>query len=118
MFKNAASFDTLRSISAATLGASYAVVGAVLPSNAVCIAFKNITDGDVIVSTDSGNATGMLVFPANSFTVYDIRTNAPQNTDLLFPKGTQFWAKDGTTPSTTGSLYIEVVLVTVPGVVS
>lgn len=110
MFKNFASFDTLRSISAASLIGTYGAVGSALSTQAVCIAFKNMTNGDVIVSTDPANATGMLIFPANSYTVYDIRTNSPTLTDLMFATGTIFYAKDGTTVATTGSFYIEAVI--------
>lgn len=110
MFKNYASFDTLRSIAPASIGATYAAVGAALPSQAVCLVFKNATNGDVIISTDPTNSTGMLIFPANSYTSYDIRTNSPSVTDLMFAAGTVFYAKDGTTASTTGAFYIEAVI--------
>ena len=109
MFKYQASFDALRSILPASIGASYAIIGSVLPSEAVILTFKNQTNGDVLVSTDG--STDMLTLPANSFSVYDIRTNAPYQTDFMFRKGTQFFVKDGTTASTTGAFYIEAVIV-------
>ena len=110
MFKNTAKFDTLRSAAVASIGASYATIGSVLPSEAVVLTFKNQTNGDVLVSTDGTN--NMLVFPANSYGVYDIRTNAPSVTDLMFAKGTQFYVKDGTTAASLGTFFIEAVIVT------
>ncbi len=113
MFKDAAYFDTIRSTTPASIGATFATIGTPLTTQAVCLIFKNQTNGDVLVSTDGTNT--MLAFPANSYTVYDIRTNAPRNTDLLFSIGTQFYVKDGTTASTTGTFYIEAVIVNQTG---
>lgn len=110
MFKYQASFDTLRSLGVASIGASYAAIGAVLPSEAVALTFKNATNGDVLVSTDG--STDMLFLPANSFNVYDIRTNAPSQTDFMFKQGTQFFLKDGTTVASSGTFYIEAIIVT------
>ena len=53
----------------------------------------------------------MLFLPANSFNVFDIRTNSPTYNDLMFKEGTQFYVKDGTTASSTGAFYIEAVIV-------
>lgn len=115
MFKNTAKFDSLRSLGVASIGASYAALGNVLPSEAVILTFKNQTNGDVLVSTDGTN--NMLIFPANSFGVYDIRTNAPEMTNLMFAKGTQFYVKDGTTAASSGTFFMEVIIVT-PAVTS
>lgn len=108
--KNQASFEILKSTTPASIGASYAAVGSPLSSPAVVVTFKNHTNGDVLISTDGTN--DMLALAANSFNVYDIRTNAPVNCDLEFAQGTQFYIKDGTTPSTTGAFYIEAVIIT------
>lgn len=109
LYKNAASFDTLRSASSAAIGANYTAIGSALPSPAVCLTFKNATNGDVYISTNG--VDNMLFLPANSFNVFDIRTNSPSYNDLMFREGTIFYAKDGPSASTTGSLYIEAVLV-------
>lgn len=102
-------FDTIRSLGVAGIGAAYAVIGAALANRAVILTFKNATNGDVFVSTDGVNDN--LLLPANSFNIFDIRTNAPNNTDLLFPIGTQFYVKDGPTAPTTGTFYIEVLTI-------
>lgn len=109
LYKNAAKFDVLRSISAASLTGSFAAVGVALPSPAVVLTFKNATNGDVIISTDGVN--NMLFLPANSYNVFDIKTNGPILQDYMFKQGTVFYAKDGTTASTSGSFYIEAVIV-------
>src|ERR1051325_11304160 len=104
-YTNRAYFDTLRSAATAAIGATYATIGTAFTDRPVVIKFTNLTNGDVVVSTDGVN--DMLFLPAGAFTLIDIRTNAPNETDLTLPVGTQFYVKDGTTPSTTGSFYIE-----------
>ncbi len=106
-YSNRAFFENLRSES--TIGATYTAVGAAYTNPLVVVCFKNNTDGDVLISTDGVN--DMLVLPATSYSVYDIRTNSPNESDLMLPVNIQFYVKDGTTPSTTGSLYIEAVSV-------
>jgi len=90
-YKNAAAFDTLRSVAFGSLTTSYVIVGAALTAPAVCVAFKNNTDGIVLVSTDG--STDMLIFPPLSYGVYDVRTNAPNVTDYLISEGTPFMVK-------------------------
>jgi len=107
-FKNAANFDTLRSVAFGSITTSYAIVGAVLPNPAVAITFKNNTDGIILVSTDGIN--DMLVYPGLSYGVYDIRTNAPNATDYLLSTGTPFLVKYTGSAPTSGSFYIEAVL--------
>ncbi len=108
MYKNAAKFDTLRSVAFGSITSSYAMVGSVLPSPAVAIAFKNNTNGTVLVSFDGIN--DMLVYPGLSYGVYDIRTNAPQVTDYLLSKGTPIMVKYTGSAPTSGSFYVEVML--------
>jgi hypothetical protein len=107
-YKNAAKFDTLRSVAFGSLTTSYAIVGSELPSSAVAVAFKNNTDGIVLVSFDG--STDALVYPPLSYGVYDIRTNAPNVTDYLLSKGTPFMVKYSGDAPTSGSFYIEVLI--------
>ncbi len=107
-YKNAAKFDTLRSIAFGSLTTSYALLSPVLPSSAVAIAFKNNTDATVLVSFDGIN--DMLVYPGLSYGVYDIRTNAPDVTDFLLSKGTPVMVKYTGTAPTSGNFYVEVLL--------
>lgn len=110
-YQDSASFGTIRSAGFASIGAAYAAIGSALTDRAVVITFKNNTNGDVFVSTDGTN--DHLFFPANSFGVYDVRTNAPTTNDLMFEKGTQFFVKDGPTAATSGTFYIETLIVKV-----
>ena len=108
-YNNKANFETLQSSAAAAIGASYAALGTPYTSRPVIITFKNNTNGDVIVSDDGVN--DKLFFPAGSYTIYDIRTNSPNETDLTLPLNLQFYVKDGPTASTTGNFYIEAVTI-------
>lgn len=108
MYRNAAKFDTLRSVAFGSLTTSYAIVGSVLPSPAVCIAFTNNTDGIVYVSTDGIN--DMVALPARTGKVFDIKTNAPNATDYLFSQNTAFLVKYSGSAPTSGSFYIEAIL--------
>lgn len=108
--ENQASFETLKSLAHTSIGASYAAIGTPLSSPAVVVTFKNQTNGDVLVSTDG--TLDKLVLPANSFTIYDIRTNAPVNSNFMFAQGTQFYIKDGTSAPSSGTFYIEAVIIT------
>lgn len=108
MYINAAKFDTLRSVAFGSITSSYAILGAVLPANAVAVTFKNNTNGIILVSTDGIN--DMLVYPGLSYGVYDIRTNAPNSCDFLLSKGTPFLIKYSGSAPTSGSFYIEAVL--------
>ena len=110
-FKNAAKFDTLRSVAFGSITTSYVIVGAELPSCAVCVAFTNNTNGIIYVSTDGIN--DMLAIPGFTGKVFDIRTNAPVKSNTLYPEGTQFYAKEGTTTPSSGNFYIEVLTVVI-----
>lgn len=110
-YDNKAYFDTLRSAAVGSIGASYAAIGAAFTDRPVVLTFKNNTNGEVVVSSDGVNDN--LIFPAGSYTVYDVRTNAPNATDLTFPIGTQFYVKDGGTVATTGTFYIEAIVIRV-----
>jgi hypothetical protein len=107
-YKNAALFDTLRTVAYGSITSSYALLGSVLPSPAVSIAFKNTTDQLIFVSFDGINDN--LVFPSTMYQVYDIRTNGPQVTDYLLPQNTPILVKYSGTAPTSGSFYVEVLL--------
>lgn len=108
MYRNAAKFDTLRSVAFGSLTTSYAIVGSALSTPAVCVSFTNNTDGIVYVSTDGVN--DMLAIPPSTGKVFDIKTNSPYATDYLLPKGTPFLVKYSGSAPTQGSFYIEAVI--------
>lgn len=107
--KNRAIFEPLKSAAHTAIGASYAALGTPLSAPAVVLSFKNQTNGDVLVSTDGTN--DMLIIPSNSFNIFDVRTNSPINTDLMFAQGTQFYVKDGTSAPSAGSFYMESIVI-------
>jgi len=107
-FKNAAKFDTLRSVAFGSITASYAIVGTSLAESAVAISFKNTTNGIIYLSTDGIN--DMVAIPPSWGAVYDIRTNAPNMADFLLSKGTAFLIKYSGSAPTSGSFYIEAII--------
>ena|SRR3972149_2311042 len=106
-YTNRASFATIRSATAAAIGAGYTTLGVSLTEPAVILSFLNNTNGDVFVSTDG--TTDHLILPAATYQIFDIRTNAPNLSNLLFRAGTQFSVKDGPTVATSGTFYLQVV---------
>lgn len=109
MYKGAAGFDALRSVSGASITSSYVLVGSELTYPAAVVAFTNATDGIVYVSTDG--VTDMLALPPSMGKVFDIKTNSPYATNYLFPASTGFLIKYSGSATTTGAFYIECLLV-------
>lgn len=110
-YRNAAKFDTLRSVAFGSITSSYAIVGAVLPASAVAVTFTNTTNGIIYVSTNG--TTDMIAVPPQWGKIFDIRTNSPMNTDYLLSSGTPFLVKYSGSAPTLGSFYIEAVIVQV-----
>ena len=103
-------FDTLRTVAYTGISATYAVVGSALTVEARIICFTNKTQGDMIFSTDSTNATGQIFVPAGTFKLYDLTANLVPGKDdnFVVAKATQFYVKQSTAP-TSGAVYIEIV---------
>ncbi len=106
-YNNVAVFETLRSET--VIGGTYTAVGTPYTQRIVELCLVNNTNGDVLISDDGVN--DKFAFPAGSFRVIDVRTNATNQTDLTLPLNLQFYIKDGSTPSTTGTFYIEAMSV-------
>lgn len=102
--------DTLRTLGFAGISGTYAAVGTPLTVEARIISITNNTAGDMIFSTDSTNATGQLFLHAGSFKLFDLTSNLVPGKDdnFVLPKGTQFYVKQLTAP-TSGAVYIEAV---------
>jgi len=103
-------FDTLRSLAFGSISGTYAAVGTPLTVQGRIICFTNKTQGDMIFSTDSTNATGQIIVPANSFKLYDFVANLIPGKDDSFvvAEATQFYVKQVAAP-VSGSVYIEVI---------
>jgi len=107
MYKNAAYFGNLLTIDGASITSDYELVGTI-PNFIVEITFKNITDGDVLVSLDGVN--DMLDFPKQSYSDKDVRCNSPLNNDLMFPVNTSIYVKSGTSAPASGRFSVESLI--------
>lgn len=99
--------DVLRSISAATLDGTYRAIGTAIQHNWRVFKITNQTDGDLLISFDGTNDN--LFVPAQTFTLYDLSTNAPPISvvdNLVLGVGTIIYAKESTA-ATTKSCYVE-----------
>ena len=105
-------FDTLRTLAFGGISGAYAAVGPVLTVTTRIICITNLTQGNMIFSDDSTNASGKLILPAGGFKLFDITSNmvpGPNGDDsLLLPIGLQWYVKQVTAP-VSGAVYIEVV---------
>jgi hypothetical protein len=101
-------FDTLRSLGFASISAAYAAVGSALTVNPRIMCITNKTQGDMIFSIDSSNASGHLFVPAGTFKLFDLTANLVPGKDdnFVIAEGTQFYVKQVTAP-TSGAVYIE-----------
>jgi hypothetical protein len=108
MYKNVAYFYPLQSIAASSTSGSYVLLATIL-FPIVEVTFKNLTNGDILVSTDGTN--DMLLLPTNSYSDKDIRTNSPMNTDLTLPENISIFVKQGPNTPTSGSFYMEAIVV-------
>lgn len=101
-------YGIMRILDSSMLSSSYQVLGGALEASASLLKIVNNGSTDIFISTDAQIAQDVV--PANSFTLYDLTTNAPQGINgIFFPKGTQFYVK-GT--AGTGSIYLVFLYVT------
>lgn len=104
---NAVTFDTLRSLANASIASSFTAIGTATTVQARAVCITNATDQDMIFSTDG--STNMLFVAKTSFKLFDISANKPDyETNAVLPKGTQFYVKYVSAPST-GSVYVEIM---------
>ncbi len=98
--------DTLRSIAAGSITASYLPVGTALAHNWRMWRITNNTNANVFISLDGVNDN--LFVPATSFVLYDLTANTDDDgsTALVMALGSIFYVRYETSAST-GSLYIE-----------
>jgi len=114
MFSNKASYAPLRSNSA--YSATYVAFGTALANPCVAFNVTNTMNGDAIISLDG--VTDHLYIAANSYFVWDLRTNSPYLGDLMIPQGTQFYVKNGPTTPSSGVIYLMVLQVTTSAAVA
>lgn len=101
-YKSTVSYGTLRSIDSATFTGSYQALGTKLTRASIIIKFVNSSGVAVTLSTDGVN--DMDILPPNSFVVYDLTTNAPNDSPFQFlATNTQFYVKGN---ASTGLVYL------------
>lgn len=104
-----ATFDTLRSLAAASISAAYAKIGTAATKPIHILKITNTTDADMLISVDGVNAGDIL--PKSSFCLYDVSANRdgynPADV-MVFRAGTQIWVKQVSAPST-GLVYVTMI---------
>jgi hypothetical protein len=102
---NIAQFEALRTMAAATIAATYAIVGTAVTHPIRMFRLVNDTDTDMIASLD-GVADHFYV-PSGSFVLYDLCANRElQGSSFMLPIGTGFYVKYVADPSS-GNFAVE-----------
>lgn len=103
-----AHFESLRTLAAAGISASYAAVGSALAHQVRAFCITNNTQGDMIFSLDNTDANGNMFVAAGSYKLYDVQANMnPQFDDkYVLAVGDQFYVKQNTAP-VSGDIWIE-----------
>lgn len=99
-------FQPLRSLAAASISASYAKLGSIVPVPFRLFRINNATAGNLFFSTDGVN--DMMFVQAGAAVIYDISTNRELEPVFAFPAQTQMWVRQSTTP-VSGAAYFEVI---------
>jgi hypothetical protein len=104
--KDSVIWEPLTVVASGSVTTSF-VAAVTITSPAVAMLIKNGTNGDIVIGIDG--ITPKWGFPASSGSAYDIKTNAPSNTQLMLQNHTTIYVKwQGSAPGTpTGNLYIE-----------
>ncbi len=103
-------FDTLRSLSSASVIGIYTAIGTSVQHNWRAFRITNNTDADILISFDGINDN--VFVPMSRFVLYDLSTNEPptnDNDDLVIGLGTQLYAKLAGAAATTGNVYLEAM---------
>ena len=102
---NIVDFMPRRSRAGSTFDNTYQTLGNPISDPAVMIKIVNNTNQDLDISTDG--TTDHDFVPANSFTLYDFRTNKGEENDFMLPKGKQIYVKGAAVG--TGNVYLVVI---------
>ena len=96
----------MQSRAASTYNNTYQTLGNALSAPAVIAKIVNNGSVDLLISTDG--TTDNDIIPANSFCLYDLRTNrGDDEDDFMFRQGTQFYVKGAA--AGTGTVYLVVI---------
>ena len=102
--------EALRSIAAASLSNTYAVLGSPLAHPSSLIWLQNLTDVQVLISMNG--STDHMILAVNGFVILDVTANKSNvGSGFYIAQGTQFYAKE-VTNATTGSVYMSTFYAT------
>jgi len=98
-------YEPVRTIAAASVGASYSAIGGPLLNPARQFFIQNLTDQTVMISFDGINDAFPL--PSNGNIIDDIAANYTHQSNWFMAQGTTVYVKRIGTP-TTGSVYVSI----------
>lgn len=98
--------EALRTFDSSTLTGSWQNFGLPLDHPAALVKFVNTSDQPIEISWFGGVAHD--IYPASSFTVYDVTANASREAGISIRKGTQFQLRGS---SGTGNVYLVVLYI-------
>lgn len=97
--------EPVRSLAAASIGATYMGVGTAFDHPTRILLVQNLTDQSVMFSLDG--IDDHFALPANGFLLLDVTTNQTLSQGCYFSAGTRVYVKEIGNP-TTGSVYVSV----------
>ena len=101
------SYDTLRSLGFASVGAAYTAVGTAFTRPVRLLKIVNTTDINILVSTNG--TTDHDVVAANGFTLYDLTANKVRDEGAFFRSGLTIFVKREAGAPTSGNVYVTVI---------
>lgn len=108
-FNSRVSFDTIRELGFASIGANYALVGTPFDDEVCMLAIINTTDQDLYLSDDGIN--NKIYLPTQTARIYDFASNKSNTTERtkVISDGSAFFVKHSGVAPLSGSIFIETV---------
>lgn len=102
-----AEFAPMDTLAFGSITGTYAIIGTANSRPVVLLEITNLTNEDMIISTDAGVAAGHIIVPSNGSKTYDVRTNNLSGRGFSLQKGEGYYAKRaGGSDPTSGSVYL------------
>lgn len=96
--------ETLRSRDSTTFTGSFQTLGT--PLNYACCLVKIVNNSNVLATISWDGLTSHDIVPANSFTLYDVCSDAGAQRGLYVPQGTQFYVSGAAGGTNAGLIYL------------